>query len=198
MRLRMRLDFVKKRGRSSIWVAGLVEDQIVLEQMSAEDAFVLSPGWSLPLVQPTPDSLLPQVAVWRIQSARQAAETVRSVLEGRLGLPAERVRTSHDDCTPGELDRRVTGQRTIGRVQGSRTRKNIATRSCDRCGQPLSDPESVRLGIGPECRRYYGQEVLNAVRRGPSAEVRRLGAKSQADWLSDVQRSWGNALGTAP
>jgi hypothetical protein len=190
MTLRMRLDFVKKKGRSSIWVACLVEGRMVLEEMAAEGALVLSPDWSLPLVPPTPDSLPPQVAVWRLQSPRHAAEKVRSALEGRLGLPAERIRLRREVCTPGELQRRVTGQKAIHRLRGDRTRKNLATRSCDRCGQPLSDPESVRRGIGPECRRYYGQDVLDAVRRSPSADVPRLGAKSQADWLSEVLRDW--------
>ncbi len=27
------------------------------------------------------------------------------------------------------------------------------TRDCIKCGKPLTDPESVRLGYGPECRR---------------------------------------------
>ena len=30
------------------------------------------------------------------------------------------------------------------------------TGQCGRCGRPLSDPDSIRVGIGPECRNKLG------------------------------------------
>jgi hypothetical protein len=35
---------------------------------------------------------------------------------------------------------------------------------CARCRRPLRDPESVKRGYGPECRRQLGDEELVALR----------------------------------
>jgi hypothetical protein len=187
--LRMRLDFVRAGGRNAIWLACLIKGRTMLEELRAERPLVLSQNWSLPLVRPRPDLLPPQIAVWRTTSASKAANAVRAALETRLGLAADRIRLTRDVCTPIELDRRVTGQATIRRLRQSRPRRDFASRACDRCGQPLSDPQSVRLGIGPECRKYYSRIVLDAVRR-PGAEVERPGTKSQKAWLSSVRDAW--------
>ncbi|MFF0341566.1 DUF6011 domain-containing protein [Kribbella sp. NPDC004875] len=187
--LRLRLDFVDGARKHPIWLACLVEGEVIRDELLAESPLVLGRNWSLPLVRPAPDSSPPLVAVWRTSSPGEAADTVRSVLEGRLGIAAERVHLTRDECTPRELDRRVTGQAVVQRLRRSGGRKGVVRRSCDRCGQPLSDPESVRLGIGPECRSYYSRQILDAVRR-PSADVRRPGSKSQVTWLSAVRSKW--------
>jgi len=34
----------------------------------------------------------------------------------------------------------------------------VETGKCDICGQPLSDPNSLRIGIGPICAKNLGYE----------------------------------------
>ena len=187
--LRMRLDFVEDKGRLAIWLACLVEGSKLLEMLCEEAPLVLGQAWSLPLKRPAPDLSPPQVIVWRTSSALEAASAVRAALEKRLGLSAQRIRLSRDVCTPNELDRRCSGQATVQRVRQSQGRRHFAERSCDRCGQPLSEPESVRLGIGPECRKYYSREVLDAIKQ-PGGEVQRPGAKSPREWLSNLRDTW--------
>jgi hypothetical protein len=188
--LRMRLDFVQERKGFGIWAALLVPGRKVFDVLAADRARALGPGWSLPLIDPRPDAPLPQVLVWRSSAAVDGAAVVRRVMEERLGVAAGRVAVRRDVCTPAELDRRVTGESTVRRLRQSSGRTGFAVRACDRCGQPLSDPDSVRLGIGPECRRYYSREVLAAVRGKP---LPRPGTKAQAAWLSEVRDGWSSS-----
>jgi hypothetical protein len=41
--------------------------------------------------------------------------------------------------------------------------------SCDECGHPLSDPESIAVGMGPECRRRYLTRAMRNSRSNPDA-----------------------------
>jgi hypothetical protein len=188
--LRMRLDFVQDRGKSASWLACLVEDAALHDQLVQDGPLALGPDWSLPLSAPVSPPTLPEVLVWRTASPRHAASVVQDVLERRLGVPAERVRLRRDSCTPAELDTRVNGEQTVRKLRARRGRLNASVRDCDRCGQPLSDPESVALGIGPECRKYYSREVLAAVRK-PGTTLPRRGAKKQSLWRSELFSEWG-------
>jgi hypothetical protein len=188
--LRMRLDFVQDLGGPAIWLACLVEGRIVHRELTKEQPLTLGSNWSLPLVPAASPPTLPEVLVWRTSSPRAASGVVRAALEQRLGVPARRVRLRRDSCTPRELDLRASEETTIRRLRDHRGRKDIPIRACDRCGQPLSDPASVALGIGPECRKYYAREVLAAVRK-PGRTPSRRGTKTHSAWIGELLTSWG-------
>lgn len=80
------------------------------------------------------------------------------------------------------------GERLIRRL-GSRAERGTPVRDCAHCGLPLSDPTSVRLGIGPECRSRYDSEVRHAAAtKRPGSRVR-LGAKKPKHWIRAL-RLW--------
>lgn len=61
------------------------------------------------------------------------------------------------------IDRRLAGQlepaeREMLERQRPLHAKFVATR-CRRCGRTLTDPESLLLGLGPECRRMAPDEL---------------------------------------
>lgn len=198
--LRMRADFVVERSRSglgaeypalgtSIWIACLVGGYRLHEELMPTNPQTLGRLWSLPLVAPESPPVLPEVLVWKVGTPVAAADVVTTCLRDRLGLSVDRVKTRRETCTPRELDLRITGEAMVRRLRFNAGRKNPVETSCDKCGQPLSDPESVRLGIGPECRKYYDHDVLAAVRH-PNAPIPRRGAQGPTAWLADVRSQW--------
>ena len=63
--------------------------------------------------------------------------------------------------------------------------------SCDHCGQPLSDPYSLLIGVGPVCRGYYSPRVLAAVAatRAPLPEERPQ-VRTASVALQALAREW--------
>lgn len=119
-------------------------------------------------------------------TASAAAVVLHEVLGATLGLPVDRVRLHRQQCTPVELERRLGDEATLRRLGGPTGRKRPAVSQCDRCGPPLSDPVSVQLGIGPECRRYYSKEVLRRL-RSPGHISPRPGSIKEKEWLATVE-----------
>ncbi len=48
---------------------------------------------------------------------------------------------------------------TLQQVTFTRHSNRFAAARCGRCHRPLTDPESIQLGIGPECRKHEGGVV---------------------------------------
>jgi len=157
-----------------------------------------SPGWLLPWrVPPEAPSDLPFLLAWRsvdldgvVDAVCEVADTLRfgSLADASVvAIPPPRRNgdreASKDDHTVTRLIRRR------GVVSGGR--KDPVRGSCDRCGQPLSDPYSLLVGIGPICRQYYPPHVIAAVARNAalgdgSGSYRR----SPTDALLHLAQAW--------
>lgn len=124
-------------------------------------------------------------------SPQQAWGRVRDLLQNRLGIAdASRVRVEAMHCDDAEGMRRIRALEGIPRRRshGGGSRRAPVVSSCDRCGQPLSDPYSVAIGVGPECQRYYDQTMLQRIRKHPEVEPRSwIGVKDQRAWLTEIR-----------
>ena len=160
-----------------------------------------SPSWLLPWrAAPDIPSDLPFLLAWRsvdlegvVDAICEAADTLRfgsladvSVLAISPPRPSGDRRASNDDHTVTRLLRRR------GVIPGGR--KHPVRGTCDRCGQPLSDPYSLLIGIGPTCRQYYPPHVINAVARS-AASGDRSGSytRSPADALLHLAQAWAHS-----
>ena len=187
-RLELRYDFVRTMAGVQLWLTAAAPGPAVLAAYLRTDPWSLTPPGVLPLV-PAPARLTaPAVLVWRHSTPQEAAATLSTVLGDGLGVRIERLRVERHQCTPAELDRRTTDEGTVRRITARRGARRAAVSQCDRCGQPLSDPVSVQLGIGPECRRYYSQQVLRRLQR-PGSYSPRPGSVKEKEWLALV-RPW--------
>lgn len=187
--LKCRTDFVRKKRSIQIWFAVFVEVPPLRDRLvTIGSVTALGPSWVLPLVQASSSTEVPAVLVWRYSSARAAATGLRTILEAELEATADRVRFDREECSPGEIERRVRNQGTIRRLRERRER-SVPVRTCDRCGQPLSDPVSVQIGIGPECLKYYADVVIRAI-RSPRDRPERADAKTPSGWLQAIVNTW--------
>lgn len=177
-------------GSAGFWLSLPTRTSGLLKPLLPTRPSTLSPGWRLPLVGVAADhETPPQLLVWRRDDTKTAAAVLRSVLEEALELSTTRVTLTPENCTPAEADRRIGARASIARVRAKRSGMGgYAEAFCDKCGQPLNNPESVRIGVGPECRRYYSPEYFRAMERGSGASTRMLlGAKKANAWLSAVR-----------
>jgi hypothetical protein len=64
---------------------------------------------------------------------------------------------------PSKLARRAAYLRANGRLDDADRLEValVAEGRCRSCGRPLTDPESVRLGIGPDCLTKQGKGAEN-------------------------------------
>jgi hypothetical protein len=106
-----------------------------------------------------------------------------------LGHDATSVKLSVEECSSSEASRRYDITVLVHRRRGNGGRKRFAETTCLKCGLPLSDPTSVKVGIGPECRRQMGQDAIRAL-SVPAGSSRRviLGAQKSTTWIGVVQR----------
>lgn len=189
--VRMRCDFIQTSS-VQIWITAKVDDPASRTALVAlGDAQQPGPGLTLPLrnaVGEPPE--LPCLLVWQAATPAHAARTVTRITAAWPTAGTWRMESR--SCTPAELERRIEGARTIRRV-AARGERRTSVSTCAHCGLPLSDPESVALGIGPECRRRYQPEVLRAARNRRPANLPGLGAKSPKQWVKAL-RPW--LLGT--
>jgi Family of unknown function (DUF6011) len=187
---RLRLDYVGSPAQPEIWMSGGSVNQALMQRLLRSSPSVLSPGLQLPLIAPSSDAT-PTVLVWRVSGPREAAEKLREVVGDHLGVHPGCLRTDKETCSPMELERRVGWDATVRRLRGRRTRKHAVVNFCDHCGQGLSDPNSVAIGIGPECLKYYSRDVLTAARHN-NAQLLRTGAKLPNRWLHEVAQEWSH------
>ena len=139
----------------------------------AGEALTKSPGWLL---------------VWMFSSVLDARVALRfELMTSRSDVPTLTV-YRHPQLETAAFDREVErlGSRAYRPGYGS---QKFAITSCTKCGQPLSDPSSVKLGIGPDCLKYFDPKVLVAARRWKPTSVRALG-RSQTEYLGDVWGEW--------
>jgi hypothetical protein len=95
------------------------------------------------------------------------------------------------NCSWAEAARRLTELDDIG-LMASRPRpgssRKPAVAYCNKCGQPLSDPESLSWGMGPECRRRYLTEAVRGVHKYPDIERRLwVGAVPMKTWRRETK-----------
>jgi len=190
----LRCDFVRGDRGEEIWIAWPAVSSEEWRPAAQAGAWSLGPGWKLPLtLAPDAPGDHPPVLVFRERSAADAAHRVQTLVAGTWGIPEGRARLEKITCTPAELERRVLGEQTVRRLVARSTPRGPAVRTCERCGQPLTDPSSVALGIGPECRKYYSAEILRAVKTRsvvlpkPSAQKPTAWAQAIRDWCFDWQ-----------
>jgi Family of unknown function (DUF6011) len=189
---RLRLDYVGPPAQPEIWMSGGSVNQALMRRLLRSAPSVLSPGLQLPLIAPSSDATLtPTAFVWRLSSPHEAAEKFREVVGDHLEIHPSCLRTDKETCSPMELERRVGWDATVRRLRGRRMRKHGIVSFCDRCGQGLSDPNSVAIGIGPECLKYYSRDVLTAARHG-DVQLLRTGAKLPKRWLHEVVQEWSH------
>lgn len=186
--LRLRFDFVRTEHGAEIWLAAYAPTPLLLAQYVRQAPWTLTPGGRLPLIASGEDVEVPAVVVWRETAPAAAAARLRSVLEGSLRLDADRVHLDRDECTPLELERRQGDQATIRHLRQRRASSPALT-TCYHCGHPLSDPVSVKLGIGPECRSSYSTEVLTAIQSKKRTTIRQ-GSVKPKEWLRTITADW--------
>ena len=190
----IRCDFVRGDRGEEIWIACAAANSEEWRAAAQAGAWSLGPGWKLPLTlaSEAPEGH-PPLLVFRERSASEAAQQVQAVVADLWGTPDDSARLEKITCTPAELERRVLGEQTTRRLVARAASRGPAVRTCERCGQPLTEPASVALGIGPECRKYYSAEVLRAVTTRsvvlpkPSAQKPTNWAKAIQDWFSGAQ-----------
>lgn len=180
-RLALRYDFVRTGFGLQIWLSAFAPGPELLKAYLPAGPWSLTPPNRLPLVSAPADLAAPAVVVWRHGTAIDAAVMLRALLGEALGVAVGRLRIERQQCTPAELERRLRDETTIRRLGGRLGARRPAVSQCDRCGQPLSDPTSVQLGIGPECRKYYSKQVLTRLRKPGVAT--RPGSIKEKEWL---------------
>lgn len=191
----LRCDFVRGDRGEEIWIAWPAVSSEEWRRAAQAGAWSLGPGWKMPLtLAPDAPGAHPPVLVFRERSAADAAHRVQTLVAGTWGIPEGRARLEKITCTPAELERRVLGEQTVRRLVARSTPRGPAVRTCERCGQPLTDPSSVALGIGPECRKYYSAEILRAVKTR-SVVLPKPSAQKPTAWAQAI-RDWclGNSL----
>ena len=64
---------------------------------------------------------------------------------------------------------------------------------CDHCGQPLSDPYSLLVGVGPVCRGYYEHGVIRGVALASEAPRSKSGIYPGAEEaVKQLRLAWGD------
>lgn len=146
--------------------------------------------WRLPLKPlDVPKRHLPGLGVLQVADEQTLGRSVETITSRMLGNDAEGVRLSAEECSQAEANRRYGVTVLVNRRRGNGARKRFVETTCLKCGLPLSDPISVKVGIGPECRRQMGQDAIRALSADAGSRRRIiLGARKPATWVSVVQR----------
>lgn len=84
----------------------------------------------------------------------------------------------------------VVAQPAVVALRQARRYRATPSGNCAECGRPLSDPESLRIGFGPECfarlhprvRRLVEQPTLPAVVHPASSSLSRWAAQVEGEW----------------
>lgn len=145
--------------------------------------------WRLPL-RPlkVPEQQLPGLGVLQFAQEKAAGEAAQVIASRLLGEDAAVVKLSAEECSQSEANRRYGIAVLVHRRHGHGGRKRFVETTCLKCGLPLSDPTSVKIGIGPACRRQMGRDAIRAlsVPQGSSRRVI-LGARASKAWVTLVK-----------
>lgn len=153
------------------------------------------PSWRLPLTPLVdPMSQLPALGVLQFPDVRSATGMAQSIAEALLRDAAAGSSLEVEECDQAEANRRLGAGVMIHTRRSSRGggRARFAESTCLKCGMPLSDPESVKIGVGPECRRHLGADVINALRSTSRARCDVLGARRATHWVEVVKSRFAN------
>ncbi|WP_457113074.1 DUF6011 domain-containing protein [Marmoricola sp. URHA0025 HA25] len=191
---RARLDFVEDAGQVELWVTCDTKSPDTWMRLM-DGAHCLSRGGKLPLRPAAAKrAAVVPLLVRRFATIDNGVWHTREVFIDVLRIPEDRI-VAHANRAEYHAGATREAIEYKAKKIGSRAYRPGGTRRfavtyCDRCGQPLSDPTSVAYGVGPECRRYYGIEVLEAVRRWKPGMIRVTGRKL-AEWVAiATSESW--------
>jgi len=160
-----------------------------------------SPGWMLPwLAAPEKPGDLPSLLAWRsvdldgvVDAFVEVGDALRfgSLADAAVvAIKAPRPTPDRSNTADGETVNRLIRRR--GRIPAGR--KYPIRVSCARCGQPLSDPYSLLIGIGPTCRQHYPRPVIAAVARGAvTGASSGTYTRSPTDALLQLAHDWAHA-----
>lgn len=160
-----------------------------------------SPGWMLPWLVATKESAdLPSLLAWRSVDLDGVVDAIIEVGDAlRFGSLADvTVATIKTPRPAPDRSESVDGA-AVGRLLRRRGpippgRKYPVRGTCDRCGQPLSDPYSLLIGVGPVCRQHYPPQVIAAVARGAvTGASSGTYTRSPTDALLQLAQAWAHA-----
>lgn len=186
---RLRIDKVSD-GSVPFWLSSWLATPDDLRAAPSGPLWMTLPDWRLPLTPLVdPMSQLPALGVLQFPDVRSATGMAQSIAEARLLDAVAGSTVAVEECDQAEANRRLGAgvmiDRRRGRSGGGRAR--FAESTCLKCGMPLSDPESVKIGVGPECRRHLGADVLGALRSTSRARCHVLGARRPTHWIEVVR-----------
>jgi hypothetical protein len=163
-----------------------------------DEAETPSADWTLPWrPAPTAAQTLPALLAWRSADLSATIAAACNVAAALQIKSADTVKLRILAAPPKRFPDLAAEERTIERL----TRRRGAIPSgrthpvqgwCDHCGQPLSDPYSLLVGIGPVCRQYYSPRVLSAVARArsPVDSSSSVSRRTPADALARLAQDW--------
>ena len=162
-----------------------------------EGAETTSGSWSLPWRRATEPAPLPAPLAWRsgkldqvIRAASRASTALNLPTFDSVAVTALKPEKAPQDSVAREdqVIQRLTRRR--GTIPSGR--KYPIMGSCDRCGHALSDPYSLLVGVGPECRKYYSRRVLAAVATasGPAGGGPTYLGGAPADAVARLAAAW--------
>jgi hypothetical protein len=198
---RARFDFVEDGPDVRLWFTCQTRSPAAWLKIQG-DAECLGPNDALPLrpAEPAAAAFTP-LLVQRFATIEGCVQRARDVFHAMLQIPDDRIEAYvnradfHAGATRESLE--FQAKRIGSRAYRPGGPRRFPITYCDRCGLPLSDPISVAYGVGPACRRYYGLDVLAAVKRWRPGKLRSSGLKP-VDWIqaatSDVWEHQGPPL----
>lgn len=181
--LRLRVDKVSSESSPywlSVWISGSV--------LPVPGPWMTLRKWRLPLSRlASPAQQLPGLGVLQLADENSAGSFSERIVIGLLGGDASTVRLAVEECSQVEANRRYGITVMVHRRHGTGGRKRLPETTCLKCGLPLSDPTSVKIGIGPECRRRLEQDAIRALSSPRSAHRIILGAREPKAWINLIQ-----------
>lgn len=151
--------------------------------------------WRVPPNQPT---AFPGILVWRVAEVNGLVSVAKQVADSLSMHTFTSVQLTPIPRPMAPIQQFDLEQQTIARLvrrRGpiGRGRKHPVQGTCDHCGQPLSDPYSLLVGVGPVCRGYYSQRVLSAVARAreiPETPKLTAAGRGPSEALSNLAADW--------
>ena len=85
---------------------------------------------------------------------------------------------------------KVESQPAVTVLRQARRYRSAPSGNCAECGRPLSDPESLRIGFGPECFRRLHPHLRRLVGQPVLPNIVRLASSSLPRWSAEVDLEW--------
>lgn len=138
-------------------------------------------------------------------SAQLLVWAFTSILDARVAVKSQFLEASPDTAPELKVERHPAAavavavavaefDRAVERLASrqyrpGQGRKRFAVTTCARCGQPLSESNSLILGIGPDCLKYFDPAVLVAAKQWKPESVRAVG-RTINSFLAAVTGDW--------